>query len=69
MTMQEKCINAIVELLSPCQKHNFRDGDEYNLRTNFVKMHKRMNLKVERNVLPFTRRKAVSLTSSPVNEF
>ena len=37
MTIQEKCINAIVELLSPYQRHNFRDGDGYRFAYQFCK--------------------------------
>lgn len=36
------------------------------LRAHSLEMHKRMNLKVERNVLPSTQWKALSLTSSTV---
>ena len=39
---------------------------DISLRVHSVEIHKRMNLKVERNVLPFTQWKALSLTSSPV---
>ena len=39
---------------------------DISLRAHSVEMHKRMNLKVERNVLPSTQWKALSLTSSPV---
>ena len=31
MTIQEKYINAIVDSLSPYQKHSFRDGDGYKV--------------------------------------
>ena len=39
---------------------------DISLRAHSVEMYKRMNLKVERNVLPSTQWKALSLTSSPV---
>ena len=37
MTIQEKYINAIVESLSPCQKHAFRDGDGYKFACPFCR--------------------------------
>ena len=37
MTIQEKYINAIIESLSPYQKHAFRDGEGYKFACPFCR--------------------------------
>ena len=53
MAIQEKFIDAIIESLSPYQRHGFRDGDGYKVLVLSAGTHKRMTQREGRREVCF----------------